>query len=288
VETITLQTPFVERTYRLFGPVPGSPPGALVICLHGTGGSGLLAAQETELHTLGREVGFSVAYPDAGPVRWDRPTGFLSNPQRWNDGSTSPTDFLHHETDDVQFLRFAIADAIGRTHADRRRIYLTGFSNGAGMTFRMAAEARELFAAIAPIAGYCPANVPLPARPISTLFITGEADPLVLPKVGLARLPWFKEPVPRPGVFETLQRWFTHNQCHTQAILDSEIQGVQDWRYPPLQEPGVECRVMLVSDLGHHWPGGRAMLNPRIGGPPSNRLNANETIWKFFERHRLD
>jgi polyhydroxybutyrate depolymerase len=36
--------------------------------------------------------------------------------------------------------------------------------------------------------------------------------------------------------------------------------------------------------LGHHWPGGRAQLNPRTAGPPSDAVNATEMIWEFFRK----
>ena len=48
--------------------------------------------------------------------------------------------------DDVGFVRAMIDDLAKRTPIDRTRIYATGLSNGAMMTYRIAAEAPDLVA----------------------------------------------------------------------------------------------------------------------------------------------
>ena len=49
--------------------------------------------------------------------------------------------------------------------------------------------------------------------------------------------------------------------------------------------PGpVAFDAVTVDGLGHHWPGGRALLNPRTAGPPSDVVNATEMIWTFFKQ----
>ena len=87
--------------------------------LHGTGGSARLAIEETRLADFAARNGFAVAFPDGLPVNPDRPATFLSNPQRWNDGSTKLGDKLHSANDDVGFLEAVIRDASARTGADR-------------------------------------------------------------------------------------------------------------------------------------------------------------------------
>ena len=43
--------------------------------------------------------------------------------------------------------------------------------------------------------------------------------------------------------------------------------------------PGpVAFDAVMVEGLGHHWPGGRGQLNPRLAGPPSDAVNATEMI----------
>ena len=248
--------------------------GALVLMLHGTGGSARLAIEETRLADFAARNGFAVAFPDGLPVNPDRPATFLSNPQRWNDGSTKPGDKLHSANDDVGFLEAVIPDAAARTGADR--VFLTGFSNGAGMAFRFAAERTHLIRAVAPVAGHCWIDDPKPSRPIPTLFLLGDRDPLIPMTDGPVNLPWFTQPVHRPGIGHSLRKWAKGLGYGSTPEAISESAGLRIEHYGPA------FRSITIGGLGHHWPGGQGLLNPRIGGEPSNSLDANEVIWEFF------
>ena len=56
-------------------------------------------------------------------------------------------------TDDVGFIRAVFDDLARRVPIDRARIYATGMSNGAMMSYRLAVEAPE---AVPPLLGSCP------------------------------------------------------------------------------------------------------------------------------------
>ena len=136
----------LDRSYILHRPaVKGPTP--LVMMLHGAGGSALFAVVETGWSDLADEQGFTVVYPEGIAVRPEKKTKFLTNPQEWNDGSG------RGRHDDVGFL-LAVLDQLGPI-TDLARVYLTGFSNGAGMAFRLAAEYADRFAALAPVSGHC-------------------------------------------------------------------------------------------------------------------------------------
>lgn len=246
--------------------------------LHGTGGSGLLAIEETGLADFARRAGFAVAFPEGLPVDPDLPAKFLSNPQRWNDGSTRPGDKLHTANDDVGFLEAVIGDAVERAGADANHVYLTGFSNGAGMAFRFAAERADMICAVAPVAGHCWIDNPKPTRPIPTLFLIGDCDPLIPLHDGPVNLPWFSQPVHRPGIGQSLAKWAVALGYAPLPKLIAVAGGIREEEYGP------SFRTITIHELGHHWPGGKGLLNPRIGGSPSNLLNANEVICDFF-RH---
>jgi polyhydroxybutyrate depolymerase len=282
VDAITLTVGGVTRRYLLFRP-PAAAPRPLVLMLHGTGGSAEFAADETGWAALAADRGFLVAFPDGLPVNPTRPPSFLSNPKRWNDGSTRPGDDLHADTvDDVGFLAGVVLDLVAPGWADPSRVYLTGFSNGAGMAFRFAAERADLLAAVAPIAGYCPDGLKTPARPVPTLFAVGDADRLVRLTEGPVRLPWGNRVVPRPAVTAGLGRWATRLGCEPVPRVVSDSGGVVEAVYP-----GATAFVsVVVRGLGHHWPGGKGQFNPRIAGPPSAVWPGNERVWAFFERHR--
>src|SRR5262249_36815190 len=113
----------------------------------------------------------------------------------WNAGTCCPpatTDSI----DDVGFARAVVADIQSQANIDPLRIYATGLSNGGGMSHRLACEAADLFAAVAPVA--CPLlldpfSICQPIRPIPVLAFAGLTD-VVVPYAG-------GESQPFPGVF---------------------------------------------------------------------------------------
>lgn len=262
-----------RREYVLVPPdLPGSP---LLIFLHGMGCTAGWAVDETRLDTFARERGFALVAPQALRPKPNEPAKFLTNAPRWNDASKED------EADDVEFLDAVLTDALARTEADPHRVYLAGFSNGAGMTFRYAAARSERLAAVAPVAGHCWNMVAKLAHPLPTLYLVGTHDPLIPLRGGEIELPWGNRLVRRPPVLQTLERWATANDCTVDSILERDEGGIYEERFPG----PVEFRAVTVAGLGHHWPGGKGQLNPRIGGPTSKILNANELFWNFFQRH---
>jgi len=70
----------------------------------------------------------------------------------WNAGACCAYA-MSNNVDDVGFVRALVTKLTESIPIDRRRIYATGLSNGAMMSHRLAAEAADLIAAIAPVAG---------------------------------------------------------------------------------------------------------------------------------------
>ena len=164
-------TVHVPRTYDGKRPVP------VVIMLHGGGGTGQGAARETLWNAKADQAGFLAVFPEATPPDLTKPGRFRGNPQTWNDGS-GRFDAGRKGVDDIGFLNAMLDDLARRFTVDRRRIFVTGFSNGASMTFRVGEELSRRVAAIAPVAGACWADAPRLTRPVSMCYITGDSDPL--------------------------------------------------------------------------------------------------------------
>ncbi len=57
------------------------------------------------------------------------------------------------DADDVRFLSALIDALSAEFHIDPSRIFVTGFANGAAMTYRLACERPGKIAAIAPVGG---------------------------------------------------------------------------------------------------------------------------------------
>jgi polyhydroxybutyrate depolymerase len=282
VDRITLTVGGEPRQYLLFCPgTPGGHAGArrqpLVIFLHGAGGTAAWADGETGWSALAAKEGFALALPEGTPPHPDRPPKFLTNPPRWNDGGPGATG-EPLAADDVAFLAAVIDDATDRAGIDPRRVYLSGFSNGAGMAFRAAAELADRITAVAPVAGSCWVANPRPVRPVPTLYVIGSDDPLVPLRGGEVRSPWLHRLVRRPPVAATLETWAAAIGCDPAPRVESDAGGVRVETYPG----PVEFRSVVIDGLGHHWPGGKGQLNPRIAGRPSDRLDATASVWEFF------
>lgn len=260
MDSITLTIAGIERLYLLARP-EGRSPSALVVALHGMGATAAWADDEANWSVDFPRLGFALAIPDALPPHPAKPPKFLTNPPRWNDGGIRGQG-AGGSQNDVTFLTAVIEDVAHRTGLEPRAC-VTGFSNGAGMAFRLAAERPDLVTALAPVAGHCWVEDPKPSRPIPTLYMIGTADPLVPLEGGPVKAPWHERPVLRPTVAETLAKWAT-------AISDPAL-----------------LQVQLIEGHGHHWPGGKGQLSERIGGMKSDQVNANEVIGEFFRRHAL-
>jgi polyhydroxybutyrate depolymerase len=184
-------------------------------------------------------------------------------------------------SDDVAVLDGLLDRMIGDGLADPARVYLCGFSNGAGMTFRYAAHRSERLAAMAPIAGLWWPDGAMPKRPLPTFHLNGALDPLIPIRGGEICIPWGNSLVKRPPIATTLERWATALGNDPRSVIESDSPTHQVESYPG--------RMPLVSvtvhGLGHHWPGGRGQLNPRIAGPIVTGYDLNPRMLEFFHRH---
>ncbi len=121
-------------------------PLPVVLALHGGGGNPEQFKSENGVDEVADAAGFIAVYP-AG-------TGGLPRTLlTWNTGTDCCGFALEQDVDDVGFLVAVVDDLDSRTEVDSRRVYFTGHSNGGIMAYRIAAEAAERVAAIAPVAG---------------------------------------------------------------------------------------------------------------------------------------
>lgn len=261
----TLLRPEGERFFLLF---PAAEARGTIVFLPGTGGTAAWAARETRLDAM---PGFHVVVPEAMRPYPQEPATFLRNPPRWNDGSPPPTPELATNVDDVGFLNALLDELDGP-------IFLTGFSNGAGMAFRYAAECAERLAAVAPIAGLWWASEAKPSKPLPTYYLLGLADPLIPSRGGEVRLPWGNTLVRRPPAITTLEAWAGALGCTQRSRIVRESNGIREEQF----EGVVEFRATFLEGFGHHWPGGRGELNQRIAGPLKDGFDLNAKLAEFF------
>jgi polyhydroxybutyrate depolymerase len=257
-----------------------------VIMLHGGGSTGRATALETGWSRLADRAGFLAVFPDALPRDPTRPSSFPANPQLWNDGSSRY--YAHREEpDDIGLLDALLDELTERFAVDPRRVFVTGFSNGASMAFRAGAELSERIAAIAPVAGTCWLSEIELRRPVSLCYITGTADPLNPLDGGSTKIIFGGNEAirskPKPPVREAIHQWAAANQCPVGAVTTNEADGVCTEVFGPGRD-GTNVLYVTVAGLGHVWPGGRSPLPESIVGKSSDKLQATEFIWNFFQQ----
>jgi len=272
-----------SRSYLLHVPPPieGDAARPLVIMLHGGTGTAAGAAALYGWPAKSDAEGFLVAFPDGVGRTWNA------------EHCCGPS--YRQDVDDVGFIASVIDDIAKRADVDRRRIFATGMSNGAMMSYRLAAERADLFAAIGPVAGsiggQVDANSPMqviqhPDAPVAVIIFHGKQDMRVKYDGG--------ETVSNisPGridlsVADAVNFWVSRNETSATPTVETNDTGhVTHSRYAAANGYG-DVELYAISDQGHAWPGG---LAPSIGGieigdPPSTEVSATDKIWAFFAAH---
>ena len=201
----TLQFKGASRTYLVTGQRgSASKPKSLVIALHGFGGDGRQFAYYTALHNA-FPPDVVVAYPDAlSPTRPGLKTG-------WNAQFCCGSGWKE-KADDVGFLRALIDRLVVEYGVPRDRVFLVGFSNGAFMAQRFAAENPTLVRAIAVGSGTIGTlgNSLNPTGPVPILLMHGAKDQRVRYDGGTSpgdpEFDWI-------GFNDTVEVWRTTNGC---------------------------------------------------------------------------
>ena len=269
----------ISRKYLVFAPKGFEKPLPVVFALHGGGSNARQMERYTRFNPLAAKEGFLVLYPEAVEGNW-------------NDGRAIPSVRAQQENiDDLKFVRI-IVDSLSREHKiDRSRVFCTGISNGAFMSHRLATEASDLIAAIAPVVGgMAPAMAKKfhPAYPVSILIIQGDADPLVPIRGGMVGFPRGRKRGQVVPTEETISLYVKRNGNQgepAEATLDwDEKDGtsVEIRKYPD-GPGGVKTQVYIVKNGGHTWAGRPLYLPETLIGKASQEFSATDVIWGFFK-----
>jgi len=256
----------------------------VVINFHGGGGHGANEQEYSLMDRLADRETFVAVYPNG--------TGRLSTRLlTWNAGTCCGYAALNH-VDDIGFTRALIGKLAESVPVDRRRIYATGLSNGAMMSYRAAAEAGDLIAAVAPVAG----GMVLPAikspRAVPVLHIHSVDDPRALYNGGLGLpFPLTNSRVFHPNIDRMIQLWVRHDGCSAEAVItdrrgEGSSQSAVRYVYSPCRG-GAEVSLWKLAGAGHVWPGGKQKYLERILGPSTEIIDANQEMWNFFQRFTL-
>ena len=284
--TLELTHHGLKRHYVVHVPpgYDGKTPVPVVIMFHGGGGKARGAMQETGWSAKADKENFLAVYPEGAPRDPARRGSFVANPQSWNDGSARTIlAAAQQNIDDVGFVNAMLDDLGTKFRIDPRRLYATGFSNGASMVFRAGRALSARLAAIAPVAGSDWLDEPRPAPPLSLLYLTGTEDPLNPFEGGEITL-GAKSAGKKPPVREFIQKWEKMLGCAPEPKTIHDRDGVKGVAYTACHDHA-EVVFYTVAGMGHFWPGGMSHLPERIVGKSSNKVSATDVIWEFFRKH---
>jgi polyhydroxybutyrate depolymerase len=278
----------LERHYVVHLPRALKPNPAVVLNFHGGAAHAREQQKYTRMDLVAAREGFLVVYPDGtGPVK-DR---FLT----WNGGSCCGSAAAY-QIDDVAFVRALLDDLKARIPYDAARVYATGLSNGAMMSYRLAADLSDRIAAIAPVAGSMTVQRYAPSRPVPVLHIHSVDDGRALYAGGLAApfpIQLGNTRVLHPPVEERLAEVAKVNGCAAMPVSGEQREwknaAGETHRATRLAWPECKAETVLwrLSGAGHVWPGGILDYLPVLLGPGTRVIDANEEAWRFFSRHRL-
>jgi polyhydroxybutyrate depolymerase len=246
----------VTRQYRLHIP-PIYQQGRLaplVINLHGYNSNAEQQEQLSRMSVKADSAGFIVVYPEG-----------LGDPQSWKFGDRAEGQA------DVAFIHDLIQHLQGQFSVDPRRIYVTGISNGAEMSYRLACDLAATIAAFAPVAGGYPPFTDCKApRPVPVIAFHGTDDQL-LPYEG-------KPPLLMP-VHDWAASWAARNSCAAASTVSFQQGDVTEETWGGCRD-GADVALYTISGKGHSWPG--SSMPARI---TTHDINATDVIWEFFAAH---
>lgn len=226
-ETIALADG-TQRRY-IVSPAPdGADLPALIVVLHGIGGSAAGVRDYVDAETVAAELGIRAVtvYPEGS----GDDVGF---PQSWNAGGCCPFANLD-DADDVGFLSAVIEKVRAEYATDPARTWVIGHSNGGMMAYRLACEAPSLVTAIGVGAGAL--MTPCTSQgAVNLVHLHGEQD-VVVPFEGgsIAGITF-------PPVTATLDAWGAAHGCSST--------GADSWTC----RNGTTARLVSDASWGHEW-----------------------------------
>lgn len=275
----------ITRTYLMHIPanIDTSKSIPLMIVLHGGHGSGKRMVELTKggFDNLADQENFIVVYPN----------GIRRN---WNDGRLDmPASYKAHNCNinDVGFISALIDEMVKTKNADPKRVYVTGMSNGAIMTHRLAIELSDKIAAAAPVCGNIPADLKsLPANSVAIMMINGTDDPLVPFEGGYVH--FNKKKLGKIlSTSESASFWVKNNKISSTPVISAlpdtntaDSCHVLKTTFGEREEPR-EVVLITIEGGGHTWAGGWQYINERWIGKTCRDFDACIMIWEFCKLH---
>jgi polyhydroxybutyrate depolymerase len=266
-QSFNIEVDGINRTYRMHIPTGLPPQSPLVFVFHGYSGNAASIENYSEMNRIADENQFVVCYPQGLKDQWNNPF--------WN------VRYSFHDTqnvDDVKFITTLASSLQSTYNLNPSQTFSTGMSNGGDMSYLLACEAPEIFAAIAPVAGtmmeetflLCQGSNPMPV-----FKIHGTNDDITYWEGDIDDDQGYG---PYLGVMTSFQFWADQNNCkdyETQELPNtnsSDGSTVTSLKYSNGIN-GNQVWLYQINNGGHDWPGSSGNMD----------INASEEIWDFFQ-----
>ena len=271
----------VKRAYIRHVPPGYDPrtPSPLVLDLSGHSEPAAVHKSNTMLGPFGDKHHFVTLTPEGSgpPVRWD-------------------TKF---DSADMRFLGDLLDEAERTLCIDERRVFVTGYSNGAFMASAMACVYADRIAAVAPVAGIRDVPGCAPSRPVPVVAFHGTADTFVafggglgsgvssLPPADAQELVAVAAPTESgKSIPDVAGAWAARNGCAAKPTTAARTADVNVVRYSCPNHADVE--LYEIAGGGHTWPGSKfSKALESILGQTTFSIDADAVMWKFFTQHPL-
>lgn len=241
----------------------------VVINMHGFLTTAAFQMNYTQFNKTADTARCIVLYPEGVNLRWNSGTFF----------------FVSSDVDDVGFLGDLLDRMAVLYNADLSRAYSMGYSAGGFMSYKLACDATNRIAAIAPNVAsmvFDNLNSCVPVRPISIAAFNGLADPIT---------PYFGIPGNFPGIDSIRHFWQIKNNCATLPIIDTlpdlRNDGTRVVRYTYQNcADNAEQVFYKIINGGHVWPGADDFLLD-ILGKTTKDISMNTVAWNFFSSKQI-
>jgi len=228
----------------------------LIVALHGRGSSAAEMQAMTALEVPAAAAGYAVVYPEGLDGGWGDDT--FATPARPGGD------------EDVVFLDALVAGLRADPRIGDDPVGLIGFSNGASMALRYAAQRPEAVRAVVSVAGQLPRDPAVrPAGRVPLLALYGDADPIRPFATGIAEPPARApgQSTPTLSTSETVAAFAGPAATHTGPESTDPDPGDGTQVLTERWSDGDGTRVVLQTVVGggHTWPSSRTAPRPEFG-----------------------